>query len=226
MIIRDKLKEIYIHKLLQVEHNTIYAFHHVSNTPKIDLSPNKIDTETFRKFVLEHGPYVDIYDVIHAKTLNNLSAITFDDGLADVYYIAYPFLAHHNIPFSVFVLRDMLNSPGYLTSDQVREMSENPIVTIGSHGCEHMHLGLESDVAVLHDLYMSKKDIEAITGQPCNIIAYPFGSYNKQVIQVAEKVGYTYGLAVKGRPILQAPLQDRFEIPRLSITNKTLRFYA
>ena len=148
-----------------------------------------------------------------------------NDGLADVYTIAYPFLKSLNIPFTVFVLSDKLDQPGYLTTAQLLEIAADPLVTIGSHGTDHTRLSQADEDKQRHELLASKEKLEQLLGKPCRFFAYPFGAYNETTLSLMKNAGYQLAYAVKGRPLLRGNHSDPYTIPRLSIDDSTLLYY-
>ena len=224
--IKRLLKKTYLKCLYLFPHNSIYEFHHVSDKPEIDLSPRKIETEAFMDFIEKHGPYIAVSEILEKK-LSGFKAVTFDDGLADVYETAYPFLKRNGIPFTIFVLAEKLDHPGYITTDQLLEMEKDPLVTVGSHGLTHIRIGEQEAETQFIELNKSKKILEQTIGgeYSCRYFAYPFGSYNKTTLSFMAKAGYAKGFAVKGRPLLPWNRKTDYEIPRLSIDSQTLQFY-
>ena len=223
---KRRMKKTFLRTLFLFPHNTIFEFHHVSANPAIDLSPRKVDTQKFYSFVENHGPYVGLDEILE-KRKEGVGAVTFDDGLEDVYSIAYPFLKERRIPFTIFVLSRKIGLPGYLTRQQLEEMHRDPLVTIGSHGLNHIRLGRADAKTQEEELFLSKKELEELLGggYECRYFAYPFGSYKQDTLELVQKAGYQRAFAVKGRPLLPWNGKDPYEIPRLSIDDSTLDFY-
>lgn len=91
---------------------------------------------------------------------------------------------------------------------------------IGSHTVSHGMLGtMEDDAEVVHELLGSKKRIEQELGYSPKTISYPVGSYNDRVKKLAEKGGYTIGLAVN-QTRYNPEHHDCFEIPRIELYNE------
>lgn len=225
-MIKQAMKQAYMRLLFCLPHNNIYEFHHVSREPAVDLSPRKISTEGFREFVERHGPYLPLTELTERRALDGSAAITFDDGLEDVYTVAYPFLAARGIPFTAFLLSDRLDQPGYLTRAQALELARSPLVTIGSHGASHVRLSLADEAVQRAEIFDSKAKLEALLGMPCETFAYPFGMYSAVTRRLVREAGYKYACAVRGRPLLGRGVRDPFAIPRLSIDTGTLRYYG
>lgn len=224
-MLKATLKQAYLRLLLHLPNDRIYAFHNVSSHPEVELTARKLDTEKFYDFVLRHGPYVSLTELGLPGRPAGRSAMTFDDGLADVYTIAYPFLKKQGIPFTAFVLSDKLDQPGYLTTDQVKELAADPLVTIGSHGTSHIRMGQAEKAVQEHELCASKDKLESLLGKPCLYFAYPFGSYRQETLPLVKKAGYSMAYAVKGRPLLPGNHGNPLTIPRLSIDDTTLKYY-
>lgn len=219
------LKHAFLRTLFCLPHNNIYEFHHVSADPACPQSPRRLATDSFYRFVDAHGPYLPLRQLLAQKALNGSAAITFDDGLEDVYTLAYPYLKERGIPFTVFVLSEKLGQAGYLTVAQLRELAADSLVVIGSHGTDHTVLAEASVNKQRHELFASRAQLEQLTGLPCAYFAYPLGAYNKTTLSLIRQAGYERAFAVKGRPLLAWNAKESYTIPRLSIADETLAFY-
>lgn len=224
-MVKALLKRLYLRLLLLLPNDRIYAFHNVSSHPEIELTSRKLDTQAFYDFIRRHGPYVSLEEMGQPDRPTGRAAVTFDDGLEDVYTIAYPFLKGENIPFTVFVLTDKLDQPGYLTTAQLKEIAQDPLVTIGSHGTDHTRLSRTDRDKQYHELHASKEKLEALLGRPCAFFAYPFGAYNETTLDLMQSAGYALAYAVRGRPLLPGNHRDPYTLPRLSIDDSTLPYY-
>ena len=83
----------------------ILMFHHITTDPAICNSGCLLGYDRFQEIVLKYREYfVPIHNLIGGRSRR--VAITFDDGLADVFDSAYPFLKEHAVPFTLFVVVD------------------------------------------------------------------------------------------------------------------------
>lgn len=198
----------------------VLMFHHVTSTPEIKCSGCMLDTNKFYDIVNMLSGFKSLEDVIQSPHKKN-AAITFDDGLADLYTIAYPFLISKNIPFTAFIITDYLDKPGYITTEQLTEMSKNSLVTIGSHGLSHEIFTKLNTEGKKRELSESKKILEHITGRNINVFAYSHGAYDNETLKYARE-SYKYAMSVKGFP-LNFVTKNKMLIPRLNIENSTYK---
>lgn len=170
----------------------ILMFHHITETPRIKHSRCILSFEHFQELVLCYKAVtVPLYDVLRRK--RSKVAITFDDGLADVYEVAYPFLKEHQIPFTVFVVTDFLGAPGYITIEQLEKLSRDPLVTIGSHGLSHKELPEMDTPQKKRELGKSKEILEKITHRDILVFAYSHGLVDKETMRLAKCYQYAMG---------------------------------
>jgi peptidoglycan/xylan/chitin deacetylase (PgdA/CDA1 family) len=123
-------------------------------------------------------------------------AITFDDGYRDNLYTAAPVLLEWGVPFTVFVTSSFLqnNSSVYLSKEDLRELSDMPGVTIGSHGMTHCRLTKLNDRDLVCELLESRSRIEDIIGKKVDMLSYPHGKIDRRVTDAAVESGYRLGL--------------------------------
>jgi hypothetical protein len=83
-----------------------------------------------------------------------------------------------------------------LDRHELKELSASRMVDIGSHGYSHYKLANIDISAAREDLELSKDALQQATDKEIKIVAYPFGSYNRVIKDVAEQLGYNYQMAV------------------------------
>lgn len=145
-------------------------------------------------------------------------AITFDDGFYNNYEHAYPVLKKYNIPATIFVIVNRVGAPGFLTWDEIKEMSDSGIVTIGSHSMTHFWL-LGSDPRFLADeVATSKRMLEEKVGKPVNLFCYPMGAFDAQSKRAVGDAGYLCAVSTSPRNVA---LDDLFAIKRVKISRSS-----
>lgn len=117
--------------------------------------------------------------------------ITIDDAYRSVYQDAWPIFRENDIPFTVFVSTEQLDSgySNYMTWDMVRELARDG-VTIGGHSQHHSHLPDLDIEAVKAELAHSAKRFEEELGYVPEIFAYPYGEANADVLTAVKDAGY------------------------------------
>ncbi len=148
--------------------------------------------------------------------------ITFDDGYEDNYEHAYPILKEYGFHATIFVIVNYMETPGYLTWEQAKEMSRNGI-SIQSHTVSHQPLSPLSKEDAASELSASRSSIEEHIGQPVRYLAYPEGSYNHIVEQLAEKAGYKGAFSIRCGIIDNASHPFRLERIPVFHTHQTFR---
>ena len=111
-----------------------------------------------------------------------------------------------------------------MTKEQVRELAASPYATIGAHGHYHNDLSRISLTNATQELVFTKAFLEQIIGKPVNSFAFPYGSYNSDVVSAAKKAGYDQLLTVDFLTVesnRDNTLRERFTVnPYISTPNQ------
>ena len=147
----------------------------------------------------------------------NTVVLTFDDGHLDNYTNAYPLLKKYNLPATMFVIVDAISEPNFMTKEQLVEMSNSGLITIGSHTFHHSHLPTMSDEGALQrEIYDSKQILETLLRKPVRCFSYPIGGFNEKIRAMVIDAGYQ--CAVSTSPGVDYPNDDPFAIKRVRIS--------
>ena len=118
--------------------------------------------------------------------------ITFDDGCLDNYQIAFPILKKYNLKATFFIVTDSIGRRGYVTWEQIIEMSTAGM-GIYSHTHSHANLSTLGDSEIREELTMSKEILEEKLNKVVDILALPYGrGDNKKVKAIAQAAGYLF----------------------------------
>lgn len=155
----------------------------------------------------------------------NKALITFDDGLADVYRVAYPELKERGIPFTVFIITEFLDTEGYLTTDQLVELSKDSLVTVGSHGLSHDVLKGMPRERQEEELLKSKENLESLLCRPVKYFAYSHGQYDDVTLEILKnKRYYSFAFGVAGYPTNICTRRWKYHLPRLNCEDRKVPF--
>ncbi|MCX5693440.1 MAG: polysaccharide deacetylase family protein [Candidatus Omnitrophica bacterium] len=191
-----------------------------SATSRLSVSPESFKAQ-MRFLKNQHYNVVKLEDLAEMVRENRLPsktiAITFDDGYEDNYLYAYPVLKELGLSATIFIIPAMVGSDGYLTWDQVVDMSESGIVTIGNHSLSHSWLTSLAVQKLDSEIVDSKRSIESHIRKDVNTFSYPLGGFNKDVRERVIEAGYK--IAVATNPGKRYPKHDLFAMKRLRISS-------
>ncbi len=134
----------------------------------------------------------------HSAAITKTIILNFDDGLSE-HLMAAEELFARNLPGEFFIPTFHMNTPEYLTWEQVEQMTHLG-VTIDSHNYHHEMMGVrydgESDetyyARVSFEMNQSKEDLQA-HGIETSTYAFPGGSgiNDPKIIQIGLDAGFT-----------------------------------
>ena len=152
------------------------------------------------------------------KVQSNRVAITFDDGCATDLLVAAPMLRQLGFGATFYLTVGFLNTPGYLSSAQVRELGGMGF-EIGCHSMTHPYLGDLSDDALNEEIAVAKQRLEQIAGCEVRQFSCPGGRWDARVAAVARRAGYQS--VATSRYVANTPQTDPFCLGRVAILRGT-----
>lgn len=84
-----------------------------------------------------------------------------------------------------------------MTSEQIRTLSASPFATIGCHGYYHNDFGEIPVEDVKQELGQAKQFLENIAQREVDALAFPYGSYDREVVNASKTMGFTKLLAAE-----------------------------
>jgi len=199
----------------------IIMYHKIDENSKI--STLSVSPESFKAqiaFLKSHKYNVvkleDLAGMVNKNRFPSKTiAITFDDGYENNYINASPVLKGLGIQATIFVIPALVGTDGYMTWDQLIEISESGFITIGSHTMTHPWLPSQSVQGLDSEITGSKRAIESHLKKPIGAFCYPIGGFNKDVRQKVIESGYK--IAVATNPGKRYPKHDLFAMKRIKI---------
>jgi peptidoglycan/xylan/chitin deacetylase (PgdA/CDA1 family) len=135
--------------------------------------------------------------------------VTFDDGTTDQYE-SYLHLEETGRKGEFFVITSKIGTEGFITWDQLREMS-NAGMGIQSHTDTHRPLNELTDEEVETEMRVSMKRIKDEIGKAPKFISLPGGHYDERTPVIAQKCGYQ---GVRGsKSVFTNGKEDRWNMP-------------
>ena len=196
----------------------------------------EVATETFASqvdYLQAEGSIVPLDDAVsRIGTLGDdrLFVLTFDDGYADVYRNAFPLLVERQIPFTMYVTTLPVEDPSVagpgvmpVSWEQLVEMLESGLATIGAHTHAHPDLRLLSADAVASELDESNGLIRERLGVEPRHFAYPKGWWSASA---EPGVRNRYETAVLGEGPPNSATTDRHRLYRIAVQKSDgMRFF-
>jgi peptidoglycan/xylan/chitin deacetylase (PgdA/CDA1 family) len=173
--------------------HSILVYHTISSPAEplpgdIDISPERFERQL--QWLSRWRNVVRLYQTLRIPASERLVALTFDDGFRDNLTVALPFLEKFNLPMTLFVTAGFIGKPGYLSQDELRELSGHPLVTIGAHGLRHLHFTQLDRQTALFELTESRRILEDVTSNRIELMAWPYGECNEEVEKLSDECGY------------------------------------
>ena len=159
----------------------------------------------------------NFYDL---KRSTNGFLITFDDGYKNFLNSGLENILKNNFNVIIFVCPKLIkeNNLNYLNINDLKEISKYKNIEVGSHSYDHVNLTTLSEKELIFQLDHSKKWIEDLISTKVDKISYPFGGYNRLIMNIAKKSNYKNAFTTRFDFYNQN--YDDFQIPRVDIWRK------
>jgi peptidoglycan/xylan/chitin deacetylase (PgdA/CDA1 family) len=164
--------------------------------------------------------FIDLDDALFGRIEGSRNLVaTIDDGHRTISSAYRKVFAARGIKPALLVYPAVIGaSPYFLKVADLKALVDAGLVT-GSHGYYHLYvtekLYRSDNAAFEKEIFKAKTAVEALTGLPSYIYAYPFGAFDQITKDEVARAGYEFALAVKpGFVYADSRLNDRFELPR------------
>lgn len=176
--------------------------------------------------VIPLGDLVGYYLGRKKPPLPGAVAITVDDGHKSIYTDMLPLVKKYQIPVTLFIYPSAISNATYaMTWSQLRELKETGLFDLQSHTYWHPNFKkdkarlkpAEYETSVVMQLKKSKERLEKEFSARVNMLAWPFGIYDDDLIRKAKEAGYVATFSMERHP---ASNDDHVMIlPRFLMTN-------
>ena len=210
----------------------VFMFHRVYNRElpilEKDIAISKDAFEFFINSIQKKGLEIISTRDIKLHLTSKYACITFDDVYRDAVENAIPYLIEKNIPFTIFITTDLIDSEQYISFKHIKEVQKSPLCTIGFHTNHHLLMREQKNDSICSEIDCSK--LEASLGINIDEFAYPYGSIfavNRYARKIAENMGYNHIFSTLSIPINRITYK-RFGdfLPRININDKNFKKYC
>ena len=201
----------------------IVMFHHVSDDALDDVIPSckcKIsDFEKIVNFIKEDVVSLDnlLLQMRKGNYRGRRYVITFDDVPEDFYHNAYPRLVAANLPFTLYVTYDYIGLNGYLSHEQLCEIANSPLATIGAHTMSHPMLCGEG-VDLKEEVNTSRDELAVMLNREIRHFAYPYGSMlavSKRVVDFVKRADFDSAVVTLPGYLNPFTTRSLYRLPRV-----------
>lgn len=205
--------------------HSVLVYHTISSPLEalpgdIDISPERFERQLH--WLSRWRQVVRLDETLRSPESRRLVALTFDDGFRDNLTVALPLLEKFGLPITLFVTAGFVGTEGYLSAEELRDMSRHPLVTIGAHGLWHRHFTRLSTDEARVELVESRRILGEITGSSVDLMAWPYGECDARLESLSEECGYRASWSVwKGTNAIHS----RWRVP-LGRRDNMLKFIA
>jgi len=214
-------------------HVPILLYHRLGPVVADSMTVTTTLFESQLKYLKDHG-----YKVIPLRELTDYYlgkrqapqprsvVITVDDGHISVYRDMFPLVRKYTIPVTLFIYPSAISNASYaMTWGQLKEIKETGLFDFQSHTFWHPNFKKEKkrlkpaeyESFVGTQLKKSKEKLEKELNVRVNMLAWPFGIYDDDLLHKAKEAGYMATFTMERHPA--STLDHVMALPRYLITN-------
>lgn len=210
-----------LYQRLPDSHDNVLVYHSVGGGGYDDISPELFEAQL--DWLQEAYEIVDLPAVLEESEEKRI-ALTFDDGLGSFYENALPILRERSIPATVFVIGAAIRDPPGLrfmrrerlmTTDRLRELAADPLVTIGGHTMSHPPLSRLTGEELREEITEGTERIEEALGVSLDRFCYPYYDHSEAAREIAAE-RHSIAARGEGSELLIDGETDPHLVPRLN----------
>jgi peptidoglycan/xylan/chitin deacetylase (PgdA/CDA1 family) len=157
-------------------------------------------------------------DLAHGvKPARKTVILTFDDGWWDGYTYVLPILQKYGFVGTFYVITGRIGDGNEMSADQIRALFAAGM-EIGDHTVWHTPLARLPVTQARSEIIRAAQDIALITGQWPRTIAYPYGSFDTNVVDILASC-HPFLMAMTIQQSTAETWATRFATPRIKITS-------
>ena len=176
--------------------NRCLIYHAFGSKLKHDTYGISIDINKFESHIKYLNDNYKIININNFRSNELTVSISIDDGYKDT-IDAINILNKYNTPFALFMTTGSMNEDTFLSSNDIREISQLKQSMIGTHGLSHCKLADLNYQKQYDELINSKRELESIIERKIDITSYPHGSYNVDTLNILSRLEYKWAACSK-----------------------------
>ncbi len=154
-------------------------------------------------------------------------AITADDGHKTVFTDMLPLVERYRVPVTLFIYPSAISNASYaMTWEELRRLKATGLFDIQSHTFWHPNFKVEKrrlspaqyEEFVRMQLSRSRQVLDTRLGLNVDMLAWPFGIYDDELIRMARAAGYVAGFTLKRASVSAG--DDVMALPRYLMTDE------
>ena len=213
----------------------ILLYHRLGPVLTDDMTVTTPVVESQLKLIKERGYEViplrkllEAYNEPEAPTPERSVVVVADDGHRSVYTDLFPLIKRFQIPVTLFIYPSAISNPSApyaMTWEQLAEMKASGLVDIQSHTFWHPNFKVDKkrlapaayEKLVQDQLVKSKTVLDQRLGLKVDLLAWPFGIYDDDLIKAASEAGYVAAFSIERRPVTRT--EKVMSLPRFIVTD-------
>lgn len=104
-----------------------------------------------------------------------------------------------------------------MSAEQLQELANHPLFTIGAHTVTHAALAHRQPDEQRQEIAGNVSWLKALTGKTPALLAYPYGNYNEATINIASQQGFDAAFTTEERPVTTN--SPRHQLGRFMVKN-------
>lgn len=214
-----------------------FMYHYVrSHDPRDNASTRdlSIDPSDFRKHMSYIRNQADTKSITLMRGVDFIASIksgcfpgnhiwifTSDDGWSDTYDQLVPIAREYQIPFFLGIITDRIDTPWFVTHNQVLEISRDPLYTISSHSINHREQDTMPESEEKDTVCNSKSILETLIQKPVESYIYPVWKMSKYSKQISQQCGYQIAWSTGFGTNWDSKNPSKYDINRIRIHSTT-----
>jgi peptidoglycan/xylan/chitin deacetylase (PgdA/CDA1 family) len=211
----------------------ILVYHRVGPTVADAMTVRTADFAAQLEYLRENGyRVIPLREVVayvrgEARPPGRAIAITVDDAHKTVFTEMLPLVERYRVPVTLFIYPSAISNASYaMTWEQLRRLKATGLFDIQSHTYWHPNFKVEKrrlspaeyEAMVRMQLSKSKRVLDARLNLNVDMLAWPFGIHDEELVRMAREEGYVAGFTLQRASVTRG--DNVMALPRYLMTDE------